>query len=216
MAGTRQPPSQLVVVGPVVGGVEHDGVVGDPELVEQVEELADVHVVLHHPVGVLVLTRYAAQLLLHMRAEMHPGAAPPDEERLPGGDRVADEADGRIGRLIVHRLHALLGEGAGVLDAPVGPAVDHPSRAKRLVEGAAVGQYHVARVVLVLGLFLGIEMVEVAEELIEPVIGGQELVLVAQVVLAELPGGVTQVLQNHRDRRILDPKTQIGAREPHL
>jgi hypothetical protein len=44
----------------VVGGVEHDGVVGDAELVEQVEELADVHVVLDHAVGVLVLAGDAA------------------------------------------------------------------------------------------------------------------------------------------------------------
>jgi hypothetical protein len=69
MAGTRQPPSQLVFFSPrngvggvrpgvvvraVVGGVEDDGVVGDAELVELVEELADVHVVLDHAVGVLV------------------------------------------------------------------------------------------------------------------------------------------------------------------
>ena len=38
-------------------------------------------------------------------------------------------------------------------------------------------------------------MVEVAEELVEAVVGRQELVLVAEVVLAELAGGVAEVLQ---------------------
>ena len=66
MAGTRQPPSQLVFfslrngviagigpsihVGPVISRVEDESVVGDPELVEQVEKLADMHVVLDHAV----------------------------------------------------------------------------------------------------------------------------------------------------------------------
>jgi hypothetical protein len=43
-----------VHVRAVVGGVEHDGVVGDAEFVEQVEELADMHVVLDHAGGVFV------------------------------------------------------------------------------------------------------------------------------------------------------------------
>ena len=39
-----------VHVNAVVGRVEHDGVVGDTELIEQFEKLADVHVVLDHAV----------------------------------------------------------------------------------------------------------------------------------------------------------------------
>jgi hypothetical protein len=39
-------------------------------------------------------------------------------------------------------------------------------------------------VVRVLGLLLAVEVIEVSEELVEPVPGGQELVAVAQVVLA--------------------------------
>ena len=46
-----------------------------------------------------------------------------------------------------------------------------------------------------LGLLLGVEVVEVAEELIEAVHGGQKLVLVAEVVLAELAGGVARGLR---------------------
>ena len=39
-------------------------------------------------------------------------------------------------------------------------------------------------------IFHRVEVIEVAEEFIEPVDGGQELILVAQVILAELAGGV--------------------------
>src|SRR4029450_11318906 len=46
-----------------------------------------------------------------------------------------------------------------------------------------------------LRLLLGIEVVEVAEELVEAVRRREELVLVAQVVLAELSGGIAQRLQ---------------------
>jgi hypothetical protein len=38
-------------------------------------------------------------------------------------------------------------------------------------------------------------VVEVAEELVEPVVGRKELVLVAEVVLAELAGGLAEWLQ---------------------
>ena len=42
------------------------------------------------------------------------------------------------------------------------------------------------RPVLVLWVLLGVQVIEVAEELVEAVDGGQELVAVAEVVLAEL------------------------------
>ena len=48
------------------------------------------------------------------------------------------------------------------------------------------------RVVELLGLLFGVEVVQVAEELVEAVHGRQVLVLVAEVVLAELAGGVAR------------------------
>ncbi len=36
------------------------------------------------------------------------------------------------------------------------------------------------------------------------------------MVLAELPGRVAVILQKPGDRRVLDPETEVGAREPHL
>jgi hypothetical protein len=53
----------------------------------------------------------------------------------------------------------------------------------------------VLRVVVGLRLFLGVEVVEVAEELVEAVDGGQVLVAVAQVVLAELAAHVALFLE---------------------
>ena len=53
-------------------------------------------------------------------------------------------------------------------------------------------------VVVHLRLFLGVEVIEVAEELVEAVIGRQHVVEIAEVVLAELAGGVALVLQQRR------------------
>ena len=66
-------------------------------------------------------------------------------------------------------------------------------------------------IVVVLGLLLGVEVVQVAEELVEPVHGGQELVEVAEVVLAELAGGVPERLEQFGDRRVLWLQTDVDA-----
>ena len=67
-----------------------------------------------------------------------------------------------------------------------------------------------------LGLLLGVEVVEVAEELVEPVHRGQELVAVAQMVLAELAGGIAQRLERLRNRDVLEAQAEVGGRQPDL
>ena len=62
------------------------------------------------------------------------------------------------------------------------PAVDHVARADLVQQ--------LLRVAGVRGVFHRVEVIEVAEELVEAVDGGQELVEVAEVVLAELAGGI--------------------------
>ena len=52
-------------------------------------------------------------------------------------------------------------------------------------------------------VFHRVEVIQVAEELVEAVDGRQELVEVAEVVLAELPGGIAHGLQRRRDRHRL-------------
>ena len=71
----------------VVGRVEDDRVVGDPQVVERLEQLADVAVVFDHAVGVLGpggQPRRAAALGLDVGPEVHPGGIEPAEERLAG------------------------------------------------------------------------------------------------------------------------------------
>ena len=50
----------------------------------------------------------------------------------------------------------------------------------------------------VLRLLLGVEVIEIAEELVEAVDRRQKLVAVAEVVLAELAGGVAERLEQLR------------------
>ena len=59
-------------------------------------------------------------------------------------------------------------------------------------------------------------MVQVAEELVKAVVGRQEFVLVAQVVLAELRGGVAQRLEQLGDGGVLGLQADIGAGQADL
>ena len=71
-------------LGAVVGGVDDDGVVGDAEVVELLEQLADHAVMLDHAVGVDALAGLAERLLLQMGEDVHARRVEPDEERLVG------------------------------------------------------------------------------------------------------------------------------------
>ena len=63
-------------------------------------------------------------------------------------------------------------------------------------------QLGILEVVDVFELFLGVEVVERAHELVEPVRSRQRLVGVAEVVLAELRRHVALILEQLRDRHI--------------
>ena len=71
-------------------------------------------------------------------------------------------------------------------------------------------------IVGVFRLLLGVEVVEVAEELVEAVRGRQELVAVAEVVLAELAGDVAERLEQLGDGRILRLQAESEPRQPDL
>ncbi len=172
-------------------------------------------VVLDHAVRVLALTvAQAAVLVLDVRAEVHARRVPPEEEGLIAAGHLLEVLERAPGDLVVDRLHALLGERAGVLDLlrPVGlrPAVDDAARAEALLELGVLG------VVLELRLLLGVEVVQVAEELVEAVVGRQMLVEIAEMVLAELRGGVAERLEEFGDGRILRLQTEVRAGHPDL
>ena len=67
-----------------------------------------------------------------------------------------------------------------------------------------------------LRLFLGVEVIEVAEELIEAVHRGQIFVAIAQVVLAELAGGVAERLEQLGDGGVFLLQADGGARHADL
>src|SRR5262245_64715516 len=120
-----------------------------------------------------------------MREDVHACCIEPDEPGLAGLGLVLDEALGFRRDLRVEGLHALLGEGTRVVAALLAPlaeagvirqravgrgryAFEDAARTEILLELFALG------VVWVLGLFLGVQMVEVAEELVEAVDGREE------------------------------------------
>lgn len=123
---------------------------------------------------------------------------------------------------VVDRLHPYLGQRAGVLDFL--PADAAPPRLVRgivlvcrpAMEDAALAHRHaetrVLRVVRVLRLLFGVQVVEIAEEFIESVDGGEELVKISHVVLAELAGRIPQGLEEIRDRRVFRLQPEVHPR----
>ena len=115
-----------------------------------------------------------------------------------------------LGDFLVNRLHALDAERARALDllraVRVSPGVDHAASPEFL------DQRRILEIVGVLGLLLRVEVIERAEELVEAVRGGQRLVGVAEVVLAELRGHVALRLEQLGDRDVarLEPFLRAG------
>ena len=89
----------------------------------------------------------------------------------------------------------------------VAQAVHDPARAELLPERGCL------RVVGILRLFLGVEVIEIAEELVEAVDGREELVEVSQMVLTELSGRVAEVLHEIGDARIFGLQADVRARQ---
>ena len=119
------------------------------------------------------------------------------------------QARARRSDLFVDGFHALLGQRAGVRDRlpalAVGQAVEHAARSELLLEFrilGIVGQFR---------FFLGVEVIEVAEEFVEAVHARQVFVPIAQMVLAELAGGVAERLKQLSDGRVFLLQANGGA-----
>src|SRR5262249_15953848 len=125
-----------------------------------------------------------------------------------------------------HRLHSLLGERSGILNRLFTDLAELLVDSRVVLVGSLALQYaarpeflsevRVLGIVRIVGLFFGIEMVEVSEELIESVHSGQMLVAVAEVVLAELPGGITEIFHELSNRGIVEAETKRCARHANL
>jgi hypothetical protein len=73
-------------------------------------------VVFEHAIDVFAETAATLIFRSDMGVEVHARAIPPAEERFAGLGLPPDEVDGCAGRLVVDRLHALLGKWSGVLN----------------------------------------------------------------------------------------------------
>src|SRR4051794_21402601 len=149
-----------------------------------------------------------------MSPEMHSGRVVPNKKRFSFRVALVDELEGVFGYLFIDRFHALASERTGIFDllptVAICPAVEYPSGAEALLE------FRVLRIVRVFRLLLGIEVIEIAEKLIEPVHRRQELVFISKVVLAELAIRVTQRLQQFRNGWVLRPDTDVRSRHANL
>jgi hypothetical protein len=92
--------------------------------------------------------------------------------------RPIDEIQSRLEELRIHRLHAPLIQRARVLDSTVGVGVDDTPGAIPLRERPSVAGHQIGRVIRMLRLFLGIQVIQVAVELVEAMVCGQVLVKV--------------------------------------
>ena len=210
-------------LGAVVGGEDDDGVVVDAHVLELLHHEADVVVELRHAGfmdGPAVLgVAHRLVLRRQMRDDVHAGRVEPQEERLVVGLGLVEELERQVADLVVHGLHALRAQLARVLDlllADLAPARIHGG----VVDVGRPRVEHVARadlrpqilrIVRMAGVFHRVEVIEVAEELVEAVHRRQELVAVAQVVLAELAGGVAHRLERGGDGHRLRRQADGGA-----
>src|SRR5262245_15949505 len=115
-----------------------------------------------------MLARLTAALGLGMRPQMHVGGVEPYEEGLAGVVLALDEILSGSHEVVVAGLHALAGEGPGVLDRVLADATparllglvvligrlaaQHAARPEPLLE------FRILRIVLVLRVLLGVEV----------------------------------------------------------
>jgi hypothetical protein len=64
--------------------------------------------------------------------------------------------------------------------------------------------------------FLGVQVIEVAEEFVEPVHGRQVFIPIAEMVLAELTGGVAERLEQFGDGRVFRCSPTVAPGMPTL
>ena len=137
-------------------------------------------------------------LVRQVRDDVHARRVEPAEERFAVCFGLLNELQSEIADLVIHCLHPLRIKRAGIFDllfadlAPArhvsrivcscGPAMNHVARADLIQQ--------ILRIVRMRRVFHRIEVIEVAEELVEAVDGGQEFIPVAEMVLAELAGGI--------------------------
>ena len=210
----------------VVGGVHDDGVVLNAQFLELREQLADVTVVLDHAVGLDSKPGLALGFLFQMGEDVHAGRVEPDEERLSRLRIFVHETHCRVEELLVHGFHALQGQVAGVFALLLAhlaesrihggivlvgsEAVEYATRTEALLER------RILRVVGVLRLLLRVQVIKIAEELVEAVNRRDKLIAIAEVVFSELAGRVALRLEQLGERRVFLLQPFLRARQADL
>src|SRR5262245_3616991 len=128
-----------------------------------------------HSIGLNAQPGLALRFRLQVREDMHARRVVPDEEWLPGFVLPVDEVLRGSEELFVDRFHSLCGERSRVLDLPVRERMQHAARTKLLLE------LGILRIVRALRFFLRIQVIEVAEKLVEAMVRRQKLVTVPQM-----------------------------------
>src|ERR1043166_2446460 len=207
----------------VVGRIKDNGIIRDTRFVEGFQDFADMRVVLDHPVRVLSSrgqSRLVPEFGFHVRVSVHPGAVVPAEKRLARFRLSLDELDGSVGSLVIDRLHPFSVERTGVLDRLFADAAPAWLLSGGVLVGGLAAQHAArteffsklgSRIGATFRLFLGVEMVEVAKELVEAMNSRQILVQVYQMILPELAGVIALALQQLGYRHVPILETRGGA-----
>src|SRR5262249_5137983 len=164
-------------LGAIVGCVNDDGILSDAEIVKLPQELTDLPVVLHHAIGINAKSGLSLRVRLEMSPYVHPSWIEPDEEWLLLLICSLDEVQGCRDELFIDRLHALLCERTCILTSLLAPRTEagiiaRCVRCRRKTFEHATGselrsECWIFRIIRVLGFLFGIEVIEIAEELIE-------------------------------------------------
>src|SRR6476660_1290971 len=154
---------------------------------------------------------------------MHTARIEPHEERLLVLIRTIYKVDRGLQKFLVDRLHSFLGKRTGVLASLLAPGAE-----TGIVAGSIDGgrdAFHASprtelcpecRALRIIGMFrliFSIQVVEVAEELVEAVNRRQKLIAVAKMVLAELSCHVALRLEQVGEGGILFRQTLLCGRQ---
>ena len=167
---------------------------------------------LGEPVAIDVLdacARHAAVLFHDMEKHVLARGVVPKEEGLPVLGAAFEEIDGMGQDLVVDRLHAFSGQRAFVDRRAVDRARYDTARIELLAE------LRIGRPVGVFEILVGVEVVEIAEVLIEAVAVRQLVLEVAEMVLAELGGRVALRLEDFGKRDVFLLQARRRTRRSH-
>src|ERR1035438_7210967 len=156
---------------------------------------------------------------------MHARRAVPEKEWLSAFHGFVHEVERDLEQVFFNRLHTLASERTGVFALLFPPrpetrigrcrvircqsnATEYPAGSELLVKGG------ILRVVRIFRLFLGVEVIKVSVKFIEAVDGWQKFVSVAEVVLANLSGGVSERLEQFGDCWVFLLQSKRRTRQP--